>query len=211
MRNNGLSALTAWSALVAIAPPAAAQQPLLVECVGAESRASCAAQHGLYTVSGCYGPDKDELVPDDAGHLRKCTDSERREAKVYGRENEKFWRGPAPSGDGLRARCHAGDEIACSVSEIRSPHFNEVVRKRLAFAATCPSLPKPRIGMTEEEVLAGTQWGRPMKINKSETVGHIHEQWVFAPGFLNCLRDTGNAHDYLYFVDGVLTGLQEEK
>ncbi|HIY08554.1 MAG TPA: DUF2845 domain-containing protein [Firmicutes bacterium] len=54
----------------------------------------------------------------------------------------------------------------------------------------------PSIGMTKEEALAST-WGAPESINTTETSGNVHEQWVYPN------------NRYLYFDNGVLTGIQE--
>ncbi|MEH7798941.1 hypothetical protein [Bacillus safensis] len=47
-------------------------------------------------------------------------------------------------------------------------------------------------GMTKEEVLI-EGWGRPEKINKTQTVDHTLEQWVY------------KGNKYLYFENGILT------
>lgn len=52
----------------------------------------------------------------------------------------------------------------------------------------------PRIGMSQMQALAST-WGTPKKINTTTTALGKHEQWVYNEG-------------YLYFVDGVLTTIQ---
>lgn len=54
---------------------------------------------------------------------------------------------------------------------------------------------EPAIGMTESEVYSST-WGTPEKINKTETVNGIHEQWVYENG-------------YIYFDNGYVTSIQK--
>lgn len=54
----------------------------------------------------------------------------------------------------------------------------------------------PRIGMTEEEVLASS-WGKPKDKNKTTTAYGVHEQWVY------------NYGRYVYFDDGIVTSIQE--
>lgn len=50
-----------------------------------------------------------------------------------------------------------------------------------------------RIGMTQQEVIDLTTWGRPTKINKTTNAYGTSEQWVY-PNY-----------KYLYFEDGILT------
>lgn len=53
----------------------------------------------------------------------------------------------------------------------------------------------PKIGMTQEEVLASS-WGKPKDINKTTTAYGTSEQWVYSN------------YNYLYFDDGILTSIQ---
>lgn len=56
---------------------------------------------------------------------------------------------------------------------------------------------EPFIGMTDYEVLKST-WGRPSKINKTESINGIREQWVYSNG-------------YLYFEDHYLVSIQSSR
>lgn len=56
--------------------------------------------------------------------------------------------------------------------------------------------PLPTIGMTKDEVLE-SKWGKPFNINTTTTKYGVSEQWVYLD------------NKYLYFDDGVLTGIQE--
>jgi hypothetical protein len=60
-------------------------------------------------------------------------------------------------------------------------------------------LPEPRIGMTKAEVLDGTWWGAPVKINTTETANLISEQWVYTAG------------RYLYFRNNRLFSIQRSQ
>ena len=62
--------------------------------------------------------------------------------------------------------------------------------KRLA------SLPGVRIGMTSDQVLKESNWGKPRSVNKTTTSTGTREQWVY--GYPN----------YLYFTNGILTSIQ---
>lgn len=50
------------------------------------------------------------------------------------------------------------------------------------------------VGMNSAQVLA-SNWGKPRKVNRTTTATGVTEQWVYRGGFL-------------YFSDGVLTGIQ---
>lgn len=56
---------------------------------------------------------------------------------------------------------------------------------------------EPKIGMTDYEVLE-TSWGKPNKINKTETAYGVKEQWVYDRG-------------YLYFEEHYLTSIQSSR
>lgn len=58
------------------------------------------------------------------------------------------------------------------------------------------ALPGVRIGMTKEQVLKETNWGRPQSINRTTTASGTREQWVY--GYPN----------YLYFHNNVLVSIQ---
>lgn len=64
--------------------------------------------------------------------------------------------------------------------------------------APVPVHERPRVGMTSDEVLAlAWPWGKPEKVNTTTTAHAVREQWVYGAG------------RYLYFIDGVLTSIQE--
>lgn len=53
------------------------------------------------------------------------------------------------------------------------------------------------IGMTKEDVIYQTEWGKPYKINKTTSTYGVREQWVYPD------------NKYLYFEDEILTTIQE--
>jgi len=55
----------------------------------------------------------------------------------------------------------------------------------------------PQIGMTEEEVINDTRWGKPDDINRTTTKYGVEEQWVY------------NTYGYVYFEDGKVTAIQD--
>ena len=57
--------------------------------------------------------------------------------------------------------------------------------------------PGVRIGMTEREVINGTNWGRPLERRRTTTAGGTREQWIYGSG------------NYLYFDNGRLTAIQD--
>ena len=80
--------------------------------------------------------------------------------------------------------------IAKLNKKIASNNASAKESKRLA------SLPGVRIGMTAEQVLKETNWGRPHSVNRTTTAYGTREQWVY--GYPN----------YLYFTNGILTSFQ---
>lgn len=52
------------------------------------------------------------------------------------------------------------------------------------------------IGLTDQEVLHKTSWGKPNRVNKTETAYGTREQWVYSN------------FKYLYFEDGYLVAIQ---
>ena len=60
--------------------------------------------------------------------------------------------------------------------------------------ALCARVGGARVGLTAEGVRASC-WGKPLLVNTTTTASHIHEQWVYAGG-------------YLYLEDGVVTSIQ---
>ena len=57
--------------------------------------------------------------------------------------------------------------------------------------------PSPRIGMTRQQVVNDTNWGRPYDINRTTSRLGVREQWVYG------------TRRYLYFDNGVLTAIQD--
>lgn len=73
----------------------------------------------------------------------------------------------------------------------------EVAARVAKERATCKRLGGVEIGMTEEQVLATCYGMLQRHVHRTEIPGHVHEQWVY-PGYSS----------YLYFDDGILTGIQ---
>ena len=69
-------------------------------------------------------------------------------------------------------------------------------KERSLARAVLAKKPRPRIGMSEKQVLHGTNWGKPDYVNTTETAHGIFEQWVYADG------------QYLYFSNRRLTSIQ---
>lgn len=62
--------------------------------------------------------------------------------------------------------------------------------------STPTSLPGARIGMTPEQVINQTNWGKPSSVRRTTTKHGVSEQWIY-PG-----------QQYLYFDDGRLSAIQ---
>ena len=65
-----------------------------------------------------------------------------------------------------------------------------------AEQARLAKLPGVRIGMSANDVLTKSNWGRPYSVNRTTTAVGTHEQWVYGRGI------------YLYFNNGKLTAIQ---
>lgn len=101
-----------------------------------------------------------------------------------------------------------GDQVL--KDPVRVHCYNELVINEYSAGVSIPSSlpsqssstsvpnqkPLPAIWMTEQQVMDST-WGKPQKINKTTTARNIHEQWCYP----NC--------KYIYFDNGVVTGIQE--
>lgn len=74
------------------------------------------------------------------------------------------------------------------------------LNKKSETAETEPVIKRRRkiqIGMTADEVINETYWGKPKDINKTTTVYGVDELWSYA------------GSRYLYFEDGILTTINE--
>jgi hypothetical protein len=85
---------------------------------------------------------------------------------------------------------HAGDPAECNRIWKNNP--NDPTGQ---FFKLCMK-PSARIGMTKEQVINDTEWGKPEKINATTTVNGTSEQWRYFGG------------GYLYFVNGKLTAIR---
>jgi hypothetical protein len=56
--------------------------------------------------------------------------------------------------------------------------------------------PAARLGMSREQVINKTNWGKPLSVNSTTMTDKKTEQWVYGEG------------SYLYFTNGVLTAIQ---
>ena len=57
-------------------------------------------------------------------------------------------------------------------------------------------LPGVSIGMTADQVINKSSWGRPGSVSRTTTAAGTREQWVYG------------GSNYLYFTNGVLTAIQ---
>ena len=78
------------------------------------------------------------------------------------------------------------DRIALIKAKKFSPQIEKAILDR-----------EVQIGMTDEQVKLS--WGNPGKINRTVTVNHVREQWVYG------------SSTYLYFDNGVLTSFQDSR
>jgi hypothetical protein len=64
-----------------------------------------------------------------------------------------------------------------------------------AHVALCAKIGGARVGLNSEGVLKSC-WGKPSRVNTTQTATGRHEQWVYATG------------DFLYLTDGIVTAIQ---
>lgn len=69
-------------------------------------------------------------------------------------------------------------------------------KKRQAEVDRLAKLPGVRIGMTSNQVINQTSWGRPSSVNRTTTSAGTREQWVYG------------SRTYLYFTNSILTAIQ---
>ena len=95
----------------------------------------------------------------------------------------------------------------CPVEEVEFSENGEVVHKftvsdaekritKLKQEKQIAKLPGVKIGMTADQVLYKSSWSKPKSINRTTTSRGSREQWVYGSG------------NYLYFDNGILTGIQ---
>jgi seryl-tRNA synthetase len=69
---------------------------------------------------------------------------------------------------------------------------------RVAKIKALPQAKRPGVslGMSQDEVIKLTQWGKPDRVNRTTNARGVSEQWVY------------NGGGYLYFDNGVLRSIQ---
>jgi hypothetical protein len=103
------------------------------------------------------------------------------------------------------AAAEGGDWVACN-AKAPAPDapdrqafmlhcLNERLAAHRAEAAKLAKKPGAALGMTQQQVLNETAWGKPRKVNRTVTAAGVHEQWVYNGGFL-------------YFLNGRLTAIE---
>ena len=81
-------------------------------------------------------------------------------------------------------------------SEEVSEDDSSTFKSAFAPPPTEKKLYDPIISMTDYEVIEDSTWGKPEKINRTETANGVREQWVYPN------------NKYLYFEDGYLVSIQ---
>jgi len=83
-----------------------------------------------------------------------------------------------------------------AVQQQRAAEAQREEEKRKLERSRVAKLPGVRIGMTVDQVLSQSHWGRPWSINRTTSATGVREQWVYGEG------------QYLYFDNGRLTTIQ---
>lgn len=98
--------------------------------------------------------------------------------------------------------CEKDEALAREVDEIKKSKLaveialEKINLEKRAEEIRRAKLPGVRLGMTEKQVINGTNWGHPKSVNRSVGSWGVHEQWIY-----------GGGH-YLYFQNGRLTAYQ---
>jgi hypothetical protein len=95
---------------------------------------------------------------------------------------------------GIVEDCTKTDFVYKTMKEVEANRAKQAKAEKAAKAKA--ARPGVRIGMTQDQVINGSNWGKPQKINRTTTRYGTREQWVYGDG------------NYLYFEDGVLTSIQ---
>lgn len=88
-----------------------------------------------------------------------------------------------------KAKVHAELQAQEAAEAKADAHARAEAKRRAA-------LPGARIGMTQKQVVEGTNWGKPHSVNRTTTAKGTFEQWVYGD------------RNYLYFTDGKVSGIQ---
>lgn len=95
---------------------------------------------------------------------------------------------------GIVADCTKTDFNYKTMKEVEANRAKQA--KTAAAAKAQAARPGVRIGMTQMQVINETNWGKPRRVNRTTTATGTREQWVYGDG------------NYLYFVNGTLTSIQ---
>lgn len=74
-------------------------------------------------------------------------------------------------------------------------HYEKELANEKAYRDSLRKKPAATIGMTAKQVRENSNWGRPLKVNRTTTANGTDEQWVYSVG-------------YLYFHNGILRSAQ---
>ena len=85
---------------------------------------------------------------------------------------------------------YAGDKADCDRVWKNNPNDRDGHFYKLCLK------PSARIGMTKDQVINDTEWGKPEKVNTTTTASGNTEQWRYFGG------------GYLYFTNGRLTAIR---
>jgi hypothetical protein len=93
------------------------------------------------------------------------------------------------AGDRAKAKLAQAQEEAARIAAAKAS---------IAAVKEWESRPNPQLGMTSEQATK-SKWGRPREINRTITMLGTKEQWVYG------------SNRFLYFDNGILTGIQESE
>lgn len=153
---------------------------------------------GYVNVVGCCGL-KQNLYMGKRDPAKEYVSTEPAE-DIFARENavkEKADLEERLARERAERESHAAIEKAAKVERERLMQQQRAEQARRDARAAQLAKPSPRIGMTKDQVINQTNWGRPYDINRTTTAAGTREQWVYGIGH------------YLYFEGSILKAIQD--
>ena len=129
-----------------------------------------------------------DIIKEQVDSLKSCIGNQSTDYSMKKYSNEDIQRG-IDFYEAAYTKQKAKEDAAEAESQRRIKAY-EAEQSRLA------KLPGVRVGMSANDVLTKSSWGRPNSVNRTTTAFGTHEQWVYG------------GRNYLYFDNGRLTAVQ---
>lgn len=129
----------------------------------------------------------------------KCTAKEHDRIKGLLFDDMCLWIAGVGTGDRYT---RANQMAVLKADAMAEPLRVEEQKKYEAEVARLAKLPGVSIGMSSNQVLKRTSWGKPNSINQTITSHGTREQWVYG---------SSTIREYLYFQNGILVSIQTSR